>query len=57
MVYSVEPTADFNKTMLAEQYYQSMAVDEVPDSVSIIEDDEEENDDDTENIRDFGLAR
>jgi len=36
LVYSIEPTAEFNKTMLAEQYYQSMAVDEVPESVEII---------------------
>jgi hypothetical protein len=45
LVYSFEPTAEFNKTMLAEQYYQSMAVDEVPESVSIIEDGEENDDD------------
>ena len=52
LVYSVEPTAEFNKTMLAEQYNQSMAVDEVPESISIIEDDaeseDEEDSDDTE---------
>jgi hypothetical protein len=39
LVYSLEPSAIFNKTMLAEQYYQSMAVNEIPDSVSIIDDD------------------
>jgi len=51
LVYSIEPTADFNKTMLAEQYYQSMAVEEVPDSVEIINEndiDEDIEDDETE---------
>jgi hypothetical protein len=50
LVYSIEPTAEFNKTMLAEQYYQSMAVEEVPESVSIIEDDSESDDDDPDDI-------
>ncbi|MCB9430753.1 MAG: GIY-YIG nuclease family protein [Ardenticatenaceae bacterium] len=40
LVYSLEPSAEFNRTMLAEQYYQSMSVEEVPDSVSIIGDDD-----------------
>ena len=49
LVYSIEPTAEFNKTMLAEQYYQSMAVDEVPESVKIIdENDNDDIDDDSE---------
>jgi hypothetical protein len=48
IVYSIEPTAEFNKTMLAEQYYQSMAVNEVPESVSIIEDSDEDDDDSDE---------
>jgi hypothetical protein len=38
LVYSLEPSAEFNRTMLAEQYYQSMAVDEVPENVNIIDD-------------------
>lgn len=38
LVYSLEPTAEFNRTMLAEQYYQSMAVEEVPETVTIIDD-------------------
>lgn len=42
LVYSLEPSAEFNKTMLAEQYFQSMAVDEVPDSVEIIDEDDYE---------------
>jgi hypothetical protein len=42
MVYSLEPSAEFNQTMLAEQYYQSMAVDEIPESVNLIEDDDSE---------------
>jgi hypothetical protein len=37
LVYSIEPTAEFNKTILAEQYYQSMAVDEVPEIIEIID--------------------
>jgi hypothetical protein len=44
LVYSLEPSAEFNKTMLAEQFYQSMAVEEVPESVSIIDDDDDEID-------------
>ncbi len=38
IVYALEPSAEFNRTMLAEQYYQSMAVQEIPDSVDIIDD-------------------
>jgi len=48
LVYSIEPTAEFNKTMLAEQYYQSMAVDEVPESVDIIDDYDENDEDDSD---------
>ncbi|MDR1072523.1 MAG: GIY-YIG nuclease family protein [Treponema sp.] len=48
LVYSLEPSAQFNRTMLAEQYYQSMAVTEVPESVEIIEDDAIEDDDESE---------
>jgi hypothetical protein len=49
LVYSIEPTAEFNKTMLAEQYYQSMAVNEIPESVEIIdESDSDDIDDDSE---------
>lgn len=40
LVYSLEPSAEFNRTMLAEQYYQSMSVEEIPDTVSIIDDDD-----------------
>lgn len=49
LVYSLEPSAEFNKTMLAEQYYQSMSIKEIPDEVVIVddelplEDDEEES--------------
>ena len=42
LVYSLEPSAEFNKTMLAEQYYQSMAIDEVPDSVNLISEDDDD---------------
>lgn len=51
LVYSLEPTAEFKRTMLAEQYYQSMAVEEIPDEsevfVGIDEDDSEEDDGDS----------
>jgi len=44
LVYSLEPSAEFNRTMMAEQYRQSMAVEEVPDLVDIVDegDDTEE---------------
>jgi hypothetical protein len=45
LVYSLEPSAQFNRTMLAEQYHQSMAVNEVPESVEVIDDDDIEDDD------------
>ncbi|MFH1962054.1 MAG: GIY-YIG nuclease family protein [bacterium] len=38
LVYSLEPSAEFNRTMLAEQYNQSMSIDEVPDDVIIVDD-------------------
>lgn len=41
LVYSLEPTAQFNRTMLAEQYYQSMAITEVPDEFEVVYDVEE----------------
>jgi hypothetical protein len=50
LVYSLEPSAQFNRTMLAEQYHQSMAVNEVPESVEIIEDDTIIDDDDDESV-------
>jgi hypothetical protein len=37
LVFSLEPSAEFNRTMLAEHYYQSMAVDVIPDYVSLDE--------------------
>jgi hypothetical protein len=40
IVYSLEPSATFNRTMLAEQYHQSLAVEEVPESVEIIDDED-----------------
>lgn len=43
LVYSLEPSATFNRTMLAEQYHQSLTVDEVPESVEIIDDDLEDD--------------
>ncbi|ODA39172.1 GIY-YIG nuclease family protein [Desulfosporosinus sp. BG] len=41
LVYSLEPSAEFNRTLLSEQYYQSLSIDDVPESVEIIS--EEEN--------------
>jgi hypothetical protein len=46
LVYSLEPSAEFNRTMLADQYIKSMAVEEVPESVNIIDDENIEDDDD-----------
>jgi hypothetical protein len=48
IVYSLEPSATFNRTMLAEQYHQSLAVEEVPESVEIIDDEEYVFEDETE---------
>jgi chromosome segregation ATPase len=48
LVYSLEPSAQFDRTMLAEQYNQSMAVNEVPESVEIIDDDTIDDEDDSE---------
>ncbi|MDR1748674.1 MAG: GIY-YIG nuclease family protein [Spirochaetaceae bacterium] len=49
LVYELEPSAQFTKTMLAEQYHQSMAVKEVPDSVVIVdENDDGDSEDDNE---------
>jgi hypothetical protein len=45
LVLSLEPSAEFNRTMLAEQYYQSMTITDIPDEVQII-DDENITDDD-----------
>jgi hypothetical protein len=50
LVYSLEPSAEFNKTMLAEQYYQSMAIEEVPDSVMIVDDEEPIEDGEVEEV-------
>jgi hypothetical protein len=48
LVYSLEPSAQFDRTMLAEQYYQSMAVNEVPESVEVIDDDSVDDDEELE---------
>jgi len=36
LVYSLEPSAEFNRTLLAEQYYQSLSISELPESSEII---------------------
>ena len=41
IVAEIDPSAEFKKTMLAEQYYQSLSVDEVPDEIDFSDDDEE----------------
>jgi hypothetical protein len=46
LVYSLDPSAQFDRTMLAEQYHQSLTVDEVPESVEIIDDDIEYDEED-----------
>jgi CII-binding regulator of phage lambda lysogenization HflD len=48
LVYSLDPSAQFDRTMMAEQYYQSMAVNEVPESVKILDDDTIDDDDELE---------
>jgi hypothetical protein len=50
LVSSLEPSAEFNKTMLAEQYYQSMAVEEVPDEVQIIDEELSDKDEEDEQV-------
>jgi hypothetical protein len=50
LVYSLEPSAEFNKTMLAEQYYQSMAVEEVPDEVQIVDEEVADKDEEDEQV-------
>lgn len=47
LVYELEPTASFNRTMLAEQYNQSLAIDFIPDSVTTEFDEDEEGDEET----------
>jgi predicted nucleic acid-binding Zn-ribbon protein len=45
LVYSLEPSAEFNRTVLAEQYNQSLSIDEVPDDGETVNlDDDEFND-------------
>lgn len=51
LVYSLEPSASFNRTMAAEQYYQSMTITDVPDEVQIIDD--ETSLDDEEDVEDL----
>lgn len=36
LVYSLEPSAEFNRTLLAEQYYQSLSINEIPENVELI---------------------
>jgi len=49
LVYSLEPSAEFNRTLLAEQYYQSLSIKDVPDNFEgVSSDDESEVDDEEE---------
>lgn len=41
LVQELEPTAEFNRTMLAEQYNQSLSIDE-PEEITSFDDDEDE---------------
>lgn len=44
LVYELEPTAEFNRTMLAEQYNQSLSIDSLPiDFNAFIVDDDDED--------------
>lgn len=36
LVYSLEPSAEFNRTVLAEQYNQSLSITNVPDDLEVI---------------------
>jgi hypothetical protein len=36
MVFSIQPTAEFNKTLLAEQYNQSLSTNEIPDNIEFL---------------------
>jgi hypothetical protein len=56
LVYELEPSAEFNKTMIAEQYNQSLSITDVPDDAYLQRgagiddefDDESDDDDDTD---------
>jgi hypothetical protein len=48
LVFELEPSDSFNRTMIAEQFHQSLAVKEIPDSVEIIDDDDFVDDDEAE---------
>jgi hypothetical protein len=48
LVYSLEPTAEFNRTLLAEQYNQSLSINEVPEDIISATDDEDSEDEDDE---------
>lgn len=37
LVYSLEPTAEFKRTILATQFRQSLSIDEVPENVELID--------------------
>ncbi|MDL2293771.1 hypothetical protein LJC60_03985 [Ruminococcaceae bacterium OttesenSCG-928-D13] len=53
MVYELEPSAEFNRTLLAEQYNQSLSVDEIPEGYSAFDfDEDEEIDDDSDESED-----
>ena len=45
IIYEISPTAEFNKTMLAEQYNESLSIDDIPDDYIETDDfDDEPND-------------
>lgn len=43
LVYSLEPTAIFNRTMMAEQYYKSLSITEIPEKLDYSNDEIEED--------------
>lgn len=45
LVYSIEPSAEFNRTMLAEEYRQSMSFTETPNDLESFDDEQDEYED------------
>lgn len=45
IVEEIDPSAAFTRTALAEQFRQSLSIDEVPEDPEIIEEDEEDEED------------
>lgn len=48
LVYKLEPSAEFNRTLVAEQYNQSLSIYDVPENTEIVMDDEQLGEDEEE---------